>query len=351
MLYLFKALVFEANFKLNCMKIAIIGYGYWGPNLVRNFNNTPDCEVSYVVDKDPERLKKAKETYNQIQTEEHYQVVLNDASVDAVVIATPVFSHHEIAKQALLKGKNVMLEKPMTSSVAEAKELIDLALEKNKVLMVDHTYLYNPAVEKIKEIVDSGILGSIKYIDSTRINLGLFQTDVNVLWDLAPHDISICNFLMNDRPHSIQAVGVSHTDSDLENIAYLTLFYSDNRIAHFNCSWVSPVKIRQMLIGGDQKMIVFNDLEMTEKIRVYDKGYEVLPNSHRSHLLVDYRIGDIMIPKVGQREALAGVAVDFVSAIKNGQSPLSDYQSGLDVVAILEAAQQSIKSKGKRIEL
>ncbi|MEO1515090.1 MAG: Gfo/Idh/MocA family oxidoreductase [Bacteroidota bacterium] len=333
------------------IKVAVVGYGYWGPNLVRNFSNTEGCEVAYVFDLSASQLERVRKAYPSIHTTDDYSKILKDASVDAVVIATPVFSHFGLAKDALEHGKHVLLEKPMTASVAEAQELVELALAKEKVLMVDHTYLYNPAVEKIKEIVDAGTLGHIKYIDSTRINLGLFQTDVNVLWDLAPHDISICNYLMNDQPKAIQAIGVSHTDSDLENIAYLTLFYSDNRIAHFNCSWVSPVKIRQMLIGGDQKMIVYNDLETTEKIRVYDKGYSVLPKDERNRLLVDYRVGDVLIPKVKQKEALAGMAEDFCKAIREGGRPLSDFHSGLQVVSILEAAGLSMKSNNSIIEL
>jgi len=333
------------------MKIAIIGYGYWGPNLVRNFSNTEGCEVAYVFDLSEKQLARVKSNYPDITTTTQYADILNDTTVDAVAIATPVFTHFTLAKQAIQNDKHVLLEKPMCSSVAEAMELIELAQANQKVLMVDHTYLYTSSVQKIKELVDDGTIGHIKYIDSTRINLGLFQKDVNVLWDLAPHDISICSYLMQEKPTAVQAVGVSHTDNSLENIAYLTLYYPDNKIAHFNCSWVSPVKIRQMLIGGDQKMIVFNDLETTEKIKIYDKGYTVLPESTRHQILVDYRIGDITIPKVGQSEALAGMAKDFVNAINTGSQPISDFHSGLEVVSILEAATISIKNKGQEVEL
>ncbi len=333
------------------MKIAIIGYGYWGPNLVRNFNNTPGVEVACIFDLNEKQLKRANNAFPDIQLVNNYDEILQDKTITAVAIATPVFTHFKLAKQAMMHDKHVLLEKPMTASVVEATELIEIAKSRGLTLMVDHTYLYTSAVEKIKEIIDAGDIGKIKYIDSTRINLGLFQTDVDVLWDLAPHDISICSYLMEEKPTAVQAVGVSHIDNNLENIAYLTLHYPNNRIAHFNCSWVSPVKIRQMLIGGDKKMIVFNDLETTEKLKIYDKGYNVIPESDRDKLLVDYRIGDIQIPKIPQSEALAGMAADFKNAIENGVMPRSNYQSGLEVVTILEAATYSMKNKGTEVEL
>jgi predicted dehydrogenase len=254
------------------INIAVVGFGYWGPNLVRNFNQLAESRVTWVCDMDENKRKRAEKLYPTLKTTGNYLDVLRDDAVDAVIIATPVKFHYDLAKQAIESGKHVLLEKPMCASVTEAKSLIDLAEKKGVILMVDHTFLYTPSVSAIKQFVSEGRLGNLRYVDSTRINLGLFQTDVNVLWDLAPHDISICRYLLNERPIGVQAVGVSHTDNNLENIAYLTLFYPDNKIAHFNCSWISPVKIRQMLIGGDEKMIVFNDLENTEKIRIYDKG-------------------------------------------------------------------------------
>lgn len=332
------------------MKIAIIGYGYWGPNLVRNFNLADDCMVSWVFDLSEKQLNRVRKSYPDIKTTTQLEDVLHDTTVDAVAIATPVFTHFELAKKSMIAGKHVLIEKPMTSSVKEANELIQLSQKSGKVLMVDHTYLYTDAVQKIKDLVVSGEIGNLQYIDSTRINLGLFQRDVNVLWDLAPHDISICNYLMDDFPVAVQAVGVAHTDNKLANIAYLTLFYNKNKIAHFNCSWISPVKIRQMLIGGDQKMIVFNDLETTEKLKIYDKGYSVVPESDRDKLLVDYRIGDITIPKLPQTEALTAMAKDFITAIKSQKEPLSSWKSGLEVVKILEAAEKSIQNQGKYIE-
>lgn len=331
--------------------IAIIGFGYWGPNLTRNFHNTPGCQVKYILDLSEHQRNRANGMYPGVITTDSIQDILNDTTVDALVIATPVYTHFELATKALRAGKHVLLEKPMTSTADEAQKLIDLAEQTKRVLMVDHTYLYTPAVQQMKRYVDEGLLGHLQYVDSTRINLGLFQTDVNVLWDLAPHDISICRHLLGEKPVSVQAVGVSHTDNQLENIAFLTLFYPDNKIAHFNCSWISPVKIRQMLVGGDQKMIVFNDLETTEKLRIYDKGYTVLPQSDRERILVDYRTGDVMIPKIPQFEALAELAKDFRDAIEQGKAPVSDYLSGLEVVEILEAADRSIKQKGKEILL
>ncbi len=333
------------------MKIAVVGFGYWGPNLVRNFSNTPNCQVKYVVDQDLHQHNRIKRLYPSVQTTSDLNAILSDPEVEAIVVATPVYTHYPIARQSLEHGKHVLLEKPMTSSTQQAELLMDLAEEKDLVLMVDHTYLYTAAVQKIKELTENGTIGNIQYIDSTRINLGLFQRDVNVLWDLAPHDISICDYLMDAAPVSVQAVGVSHTANSLENIAYLTLYYPDNRIAHFNCSWISPVKIRHMLIGGDEKMIVFNDLEATEKIRIYDKGYKVLPESDRNQILVDYRVGDIAIPKLPQTEALAGMASDFVRACTAGTLPISDSKSGLTVVKILEAASKSIKNDGQKIML
>lgn len=333
------------------IKVAIIGFGYWGPNLVRNFNLTHDCSVTWVLDLDKSRLEKVQNLYPQIKTTTDYKDILTDLAVDAVIIATPVHTHFQLAKQAFAAGKHVLLEKPMCSSRNEAEQLIELATSANKILMVDHTYLYTPSVRFIKDYLDQGSLGQLQYLDSTRINLGLFQTDVNVLWDLAPHDISICRHLFQEKPLGVQAVGVSHTDNKLENIAYLTLFYPENRIAHFNCSWVSPVKIRQMLVGGDKKMIVFNDLETTEKIKIYDKGYTILPQSDRDRILVDYRTGDILIPKIPQYEALAQMALDFRDAIIKGTHPVSDYLSGLEVVEILEAADKSLSERGKEIHL
>ena len=333
------------------MNIGIIGYGYWGPNLVRNFSSLQNCKVSSIAEANVSRHELILKHYKDVKIYLSAEELINDNSIDAVVIATPVFSHYPIAKLALENGKHVLIEKPMTSSSAHAKELIEIALRKKLSLMVDHTFLYTGAVQKMKELVSSGFLGKLSYIDSTRINLGLFQPDINVLWDLAPHDISILNYLVDERPISVNATGVSHTNNGIENIAYLTLNYNSGFIAHFNCSWSSPVKIRMMLIGGSEKMCIFNDIEPTEKIKVYDTSYSYKTDEEKRKILVDYRAGDIYLPKVNSTEALSLMAQDFVDSIINNTIPKSDAKIGLDVVKILEAAQKSIKNKGQEIKI
>ncbi len=331
------------------VNLAIIGYGYWGPNLVRNFSSINDSIVHTVVDLRPERLSVVSKAYPNIHITSDIDGVLSNPEIDAVVIATPVFTHFDLAKKALNNGKHVLLEKPMTDTVAHAEELISLATRKGKVIMVDHTFLYTAAVQKMKKLIEEGTIGNIKYFDSTRINLGLIQQDVNVLWDLAPHDISILDYLIPQKPHSVQATGVSHIHNNIENIAYLTVNYDTDMIAHFNCSWSSPVKIRTMLVGGDKKMIVFNDLEMTEKIKIYDTAHSVNSDEEKQKVLVDYRVGDVYIPKLENKEALSGMASDFISAIDKGTTPLANAQSGLNTIKILEAAQVSIKEKGRQV--
>lgn len=333
------------------LQIAIIGYGYWGKNLVRNFYSLPDCTVRLVADTDANKLASLKQLYPGIALTTNLQEVFADHAIDAVVIATPVFSHYVLAKQALLAGKHVLVEKPMTASVAEAEELIELAGRKNKLLMVDHTFLYTGAVEKIKALVRSGEIGKINYIDSIRINLGLFQSDVNVLWDLAPHDISICASMIPEIPYSVQARGISHTRNGIENIAYLTLNYASDLIAHFNCSWSSPVKLRQMLFGGDKKMVLYNDMEPTEKVKIYDAGFDVKSDEEISKIKVDYRMGDIYIPKLKTTEALTDMARDFVRSVTKDTQPVSDWKTGLAVMKILESADTSIKARGKEVIL
>jgi predicted dehydrogenase len=333
------------------MKIGIIGFGYWGPNLLRNFYSIEDCKVAMVSDFRSERLKIVEKNYPTVKTTTDASDIIESSSIDAVVIATPVFSHFELAKKALLKGKHVLIEKPMTASSAEAKELIQIATDAGKILMVDHTFLYTGAVQKMKQLVDNGAIGKLNYFDSTRINLGLFQPDVNVLWDLAPHDISILNYLINEKPVSVNATGTSHTNNGIENIAYMTVNYASDIVAHFNCSWSSPVKIRMTLVGGTEKMIVFNDMEPTEKIKVYDSGYSLKSDEEKQKILVDYRAGDIFTPKLQMTEALSLMALDFVNAVTKGTKPISDFNIGLDVVKILEAAQRSIKQKGVEIFL
>ena len=333
------------------MKVAVIGFGYWGPNLVRNFNSVSGCEVAMVCDARDERLSVVKKMYPNVTTTKNAQDVFGNTWIDAVIIATPVFTHFELAKKALENSKHVLLEKPMTSSTAEALVLNELAMKKDLVLMVDHTFLYTNAVHKIKQLVSEGTIGNLKYFDSTRINLGLFQPDINVLWDLAPHDISILDHLVKDDAYSVNATGVSHTNNGIENIAFLTVNYKSGFIAHFNCSWTSPVKVRQTLIGGDKKMIVFNDLEPSEKVRIYDTSYNHKTEEDKTRIMVDYRTGDVYIPKLSSREALAGVAEDFVQSVIHKKLPLSNALLGRSVVKILEASQESIKNHGKEVSI
>lgn len=333
------------------MNVGIIGYGYWGPNLVRNFSLVNNCKVKMVSDFRQERLAIVSRSYPNTNVTTNPDDIILSKEIDAVVIATPVFTHFPLAKKALENGKHVLLEKPMTSTVKEAEELMSLAKQKGLLLMVDHTFLYTGAVKKMKTLIDDKAIGDIHYFDSSRINLGLFQPDVNVLWDLAPHDISILLHLVKGKPYSVNATGISHTNNGIENIAYLTVNYTNDFIAHFSCSWTSPVKLRTLLIGGDKKMMVFNDLEPSEKIKIYDTGYDYKTDEEKNRLLVDYRTGDVYIPKIEMKEALLGMADDFVTSIQNKKEPVSNAALGLEVIKILEASQQSIKNKGKEIIL
>ena len=333
------------------INVGVIGYGYWGPNIVRNFFAASACTVKSVADGRQERLNQLAKIFPSILGVKDAEDIIGNKEIDAVVIATPVFTHYALAKRALQNGKHVLIEKPMTSSVAEADELINLATQKGLTLMADHTFLYTGAVEKMKELIDTKVIGKPLYFDSARINLGLFQPDVNVLWDLAPHDISILTYLITEMPESINATGISHTRNKVENIAYLTVNYNSDFIAHFNCSWSSPVKVRQTLIGGDKKMILYNDLEPSEKVRVYDTGYEHKTEEDKTRIMVDYRTGDVFIPKLSSREALAGVADDFVQSIIQKRTPLANAELGKKVVKILEASQESIKNNGKEVKI
>ncbi len=331
--------------------IGMVGYGYWGNNLLRNFINTPNCTIKTVCDLRNERLQIAKKTFPTIEITTSIEELIYDPKIDAVVVATPVFLHYKFAKMALEAGKHVLVEKPLTASIAEASELVELALKKQLILAVDHTFLFTSSVQKIKKMVDCAELGKLQYFDSTRINLGLFQPDVNVIWDLAPHDISILNYLVKEKPISVSCTGKSHTASKLEDIAYLTINYSSDFIAHFSCSWISPVKIRRILLGGDKKMCLFDDVEPTEKVKIYDTGFDVKNEEEKHKMLIDYRIGDIYLPKIAQKEALSEMAADFITAIEKKIKPLVDGESGLEVVKILDAAQRSINAKGAEIKL
>jgi predicted dehydrogenase len=333
------------------IRIGVIGYGYWGPRIVRNFQGIEGAEVAVVCDKSPASLKRAQHDYPHIKVTTDLCEVLASTEIDAVAVITPVWTHFELAKAALENGKHVFVEKPFTSTAAQARELIDLAEQRKLQIMVDHTFLFTGAVKKIKQLVDEGATGDLYYYDSTRVNLGLFQHDVNVIWDLAPHDLSIMDYVIGKKPEYVTANGQSHLNG-LEDLAYLTVYFSDKIIAHINVNWMSPVKVRTTLIGGEKKMLVWNDLEPDEKVRVYDKGVSVTngPNSVYE-LLVSYRSGDMWAPKVEQTEALAAEAKYFVSCIEKGQKPFNDGIAGLRVVEILEAADVSLKRRGEPVQL
>ncbi|MSU69178.1 MAG: Gfo/Idh/MocA family oxidoreductase [Opitutaceae bacterium] len=329
--------------------ICIVGYGYWGPKLVRNFLQAVAGRPVAVCDESSGRLAQAQKDFPGLRTFAAFDDVLRDASFDALALATPVSSHFSLAKRGLEAGRHVLVEKPLTPSRREADELIALAERQRRVLMVDHTFVYHPAVRKIKDLVEAGDLGRLRYIDSTRINLGLFQHDVNVLWDLAVHDLSIVNYLTPERPLAVSAIATAHTAGAPENIGFIVLRYASGLVVHLNCSWVSPVKIRHMLIGGDKKMILYNDLDANEPVKVYDSGYQARSDEDRSRLLFDYRVGDVYSPKISSREALGAMAADFRQAVTNGTQPVSHGRFGAEVVAILEAAQQSIRQRGQEV--
>jgi len=327
------------------VKLGVIGYGYWGPNLVRNFFELPNCQIETVADVDIQSLNKLKKYYPAIQATTKPEDILDNQEIDAVLIATPVSTHFVLAKKALQAGKHVLVEKPMTNSLKDASELVKLAKKTKKILMVDHTFLYTDAVQKIKKMIDAGKIGKITYFDSLRTNLGIFQQDVNVLWDLMAHDISIINYLTSERPISVTASGVSHTKNGIENIAFVVLKYKSGLVAHFNSSWSSPVKIRLILIGGTKKMIVYDDIEPTEKVKLYDSNYRVKFLKDNKKLIVDYRTGDIYIPKIELKEGLRNMAEDFINAIIKKKEPISNANFGLEVVRILSLAEASIKQK------
>ena len=333
------------------MKVAVIGVGYWGPNLIRNFFAADEIDAIVAFGLDEDRLAKMRKSFHGIETASDYSQIIERPDIDIVVIATPVSTHHKIAKKALAAGKHVFIEKPMTSTAAEAEELIDLAEKKNLKLFVDHTFIYTGAVRKMKEIITSGRLGDIYYFDSVRINLGLFQHDVNVIWDLAPHDLSIADFLLEKKPLAVSAVGSCHVGNGLEDIAYLTLSYENNLIAHFHVNWLAPVKIRKTLIGGTKSMIVYDDTEASEKIKIYDKGIDVTTREGVYDTLVQYRTGDMLSPKLDQTEALAAGTRHFIDCILNGKTPITDGHAGLNVVRVLEASGESIKNGGRLVEL
>jgi predicted dehydrogenase len=336
------------------VRIGVIGYGYWGPNLVRNFYETPGTQVACVSDLRPERLKLLQSRYPTIRVTTDHRALLEDPGVDAVAIATPVSTHFDLAMKALGAGKHVFVEKPLASTAEQVHRLMEAADKANRLLMVDHTFVYTGAVRKIRQLVDDGSLGDIYYYDSTRVNLGLFQHDVDVLWDLAVHDLSIMDYVLPAKPLAVSATGLSHVQGGKENIAFLTLFFGGPQIAHIHVNWLAPVKVRRTLIGASKKMIVYDDLEQSEKIKVYDKGITLDRKQDPERIyqvLVGYRTGDMLAPNLDMKEALAVEAAHFVKCIEQQERPTTDGAAGLRVVEILEAASQSMRSRGHPVEL
>ena len=336
--------------RADMVRIGVIGYGYWGPNIVRNLHGQKTCQASMVCDKSSAALARVRKAYPGIETVSDPMDMLRSPDIDAVAVITPVWTHYELAKLALENGKHVFIEKPFTSNSAQAEELVELAERKNLKIMVDHTFLFTGAVRKIKELTESGALGDLYYYDSLRVNLGLFQHDVSVIWDLAPHDLSIMDHLINAEPEAIVATGEKHLNG-VEDVAYLTIYFPKNIIAHINVNWLSPVKIRTTLIGGQKKMVVWNDLVADEKVRVYDKGVQITSGEGIRNTLVSYRTGDMWAPQLEQMEALHVEMDYFSNCILNNKTPFNDGQAGLRIVRMLEAAQDSIRKKGELVRL
>lgn len=336
------------NTGTSTLKIGVIGYGYWGPNVVRNFYNVPDATIVSVADVSQKSLDRVRTVYPSMGLTTNANDILTNPGIDAVAIVTPISHHHALAKKALENGKHVFVEKPFTASVAEAEELIELAERKNLKIMVDHTFLFTGAVRKIRELIDNGTLGKLYYYDSTRVNLGIFQHDSNVVWDLAPHDLSIIDYLIPDAPAAVVATGEKHVNGE-EDMAFITMYFPGKVIAHLNVNWLSPVKVRTTLIGGEKRMLMWNDLEADEKIRVYDKGIERSGGNAPYDVRVIYRTGDLWVPRVEQVEALALEAKYFVECIRKNETPFNDGVSGLRVVEMIEAINQSMSQRGEMI--
>ena len=340
----------QAQENLALIKFGVVGYGYWGPNVVRNLDRLDETKVVAVCDKSVAARRKVAKAYPDVLVTDDSAVLMSSPEIDAIAVVTPVWTHYELAKAALQNGKHVFVEKPFTSNAAQAQELIELAARKNLKIMVDHTFLFTGAVQKIKQLLQDGALGKLYYYDSTRVNLGLFQHDVNVVWDLAPHDLSIIDHLIQKTPEAISATGQTHLNEH-EDVAFLTLYFPDKVIAHINVNWLSPVKVRTTLIGGEKKMLVWNDLEADEKIKIYDKGVNITSREGLYNLLVHYRSGDMWAPQIEQIEALTRELSYFVECIANDKTPVNDGEAGLRVVRMLEAANASISKRGELVYL
>jgi predicted dehydrogenase len=332
------------------VRFGVVGYGYWGPNVVRNLDRLEETELVAVCDKSPACRRKASKAYPDVLVTADPAELMTSPDIDAIAVVTPVWTHYDLAKTALMHGKHVFVEKPFTSNAAQAEELIELAARKNLKIMVDHTFLFTGAVQKIKKLLNEGALGKLYYYDSTRVNLGLFQHDVNVVWDLAPHDLSIIDHLIQMTPEAISATGQTHLNGH-EDVAFITLYFPDKVIAHINVNWLSPVKVRTTLIGGEKKMLVWNDLEADEKIKIYDKGVQITSREGLYNLLVNYRSGDMWAPQIEQVEALTQELSYFTDCIMNDKNPVNDGAAGLRVVRMLEAANQSIRKQGELVRL
>jgi len=332
------------------VNFGVIGYGYWGPNVVRNLASLEGSQVSAIAELSPNAQKRAHKAYPSIHITSDTMEVIKSPDIDAIAVITPVWTHYELAKAALENGKHVFVEKPFTSNVAQGEKLIDLAIQKNLRIMVDHTFLFTGAVRKISQLLREGTLGKLYYYDSTRVNLGLFQHDINVLWDLAPHDLSIMDYVIDGNPEAVVATGQCHLNSH-EDVAFMTLYFPENVIAHINVNWLSPVKVRTTLIGGEKRMLVWNDLEADEKVKIYDKGVNITNSEGLYNLLVNYRSGDMWAPQLEQVEALRQELSYFVDCIGTGKDPFNDGCAGLRVVKMLEAASESLSKRGSLVYL
>jgi predicted dehydrogenase len=330
--------------------MGVVGYGYWGPNIVRNLRSIEGCQVAGVCDQSPAAVRRIKQAHPDLNVTTNCSELLESKEIDAVAVVTPVCTHFDLAKAALQNGKHVFVEKPFTATVRQAEELVELAERKNLKIMVDHTFLFTGAVRKIRELIDEGVLGDLYYYDSTRVNLGLFQHDVSVIWDLAPHDLSIMSYLIPEEPEAVVATGQSHLNG-LVDVAFLTVYFPGNTIAHINVNWLSPVKVRTTLLGGEKKMLVWNDLEADEKLKIYDKGAQISNGQGLYDLMVSYRSGDMWAPKVEQTEALKVELGHFVDCVLKDRTPLNDGIAGLRVVKLLEAADRSLKERGRAVQL
>jgi predicted dehydrogenase len=335
------------------LRVALLGYGYWGPTLLRNFAEAPGARVAGVAELHPRRLEAARASHPEVRLTAKSDELLDDPEVDAVAIATPVRTHFELARRALENGKHVLVEKPLATSSLEVQSLIDLSRRVGKTLMVDHVFCFHPAVQRVKSLIDDGQLGELYYFDSVRINLGLFQHDVNVLWDLAPHDLSIMDHLIVEQPRSVSALGSCHANSAVESIAYLTVRFSSGLLAHFHNNWLAPAKVRTIMIGGSKRMVVFDDMQSSEKLKIHDRGVEMeqhgLEEAYRMQYC--YRLGDMWSPRLDPIEPLKQVVAHFLHCCHSGEEPRTGGPSGLRVVRLLEAADRSMAQSGREVEL